>query len=113
MFGAILSVAFLMGGGEDDKREPVVGVIDTVKFTPNHKNPWFIQFTLINDKEVYKVSGAKVTLDGKKVTMSEFIKWLAENHSPKVKIYFDGYLGKIDRIEATSPPPDPDEKEKK
>lgn len=102
MFGAILSVALVMGGGEDMK--PVEGVIESVKFTPNGQDPWFIQLTLEKDKAVYKVSGADVTLDGKKIKMNEFIKWLADNRSPKVKIYFEGYLGKIDRIEVTSFP---------
>lgn len=107
MFGVILSVAMLMGGGEDDKK-PVTGEIETIQFMPNGDRPWFVKVTLKKDKadEVHNISGAKITLDGKKIKMNDFIKWLADHESPKVKIYFEGYLGSIDRVEVTSPPKD-------
>jgi hypothetical protein len=110
----ILSVALGVGAGEEAK--PVEGVLETIQFMPAGNRPWFVKITLEKSKDVYNISSAKIKLDGKKITTTEFVKWLTENEQPKVKIYFDGYLGSIDRIEVTSfpkPKAGPDEREKK
>lgn len=83
----------------------VSGTVRFVSFSPDEKGvPWGISVQLKGDEKKYQIDLAEITIDGKKATPTEFIKWAISAGSPIKARLTIGSLRMIDKAEFTSPP---------